>query len=142
MKVKGICLISLLRDKHLITVNMNKTHILKSFKGIRSISSCFQALSNSLSVFVFTRKGHFCGINQIQNSMFLADNFGMFHWELSYFLGKESCISNPQSFLYLSEEKYSKTAMHRVNDSVYLARHSAGNFIIEIKEGKIYATTI
>lgn len=82
MKVKGIYRISPLRDKNLITVNVNKICIFKSFRGFRSISSSFQALSNPFSVFVFTKKGHFCGINQIGNSVFPADNFAMFPWEL------------------------------------------------------------
>lgn len=37
MKVKRICFISLLRDKYMTTVNVNKTCILKSFKEIRTI---------------------------------------------------------------------------------------------------------
>lgn len=109
-------------------------------------SFCFRALSNPLNVFVFTRKEHFCGINQIYNSMFLADNFGMFHWVLSslnfHVLGKGSHTTNPQSFLSVNENKKAKPAIHRINDNVYSARPSAGNLIIQTKKGKMYGNTI
>lgn len=40
----------------------------------------------------------------------------------------------------ISEEHYSKTTIYRIK--VYTARHSAGNVIIKMKEGKMCGNTI
>lgn len=58
--------------------------------------------------------------------MFLADNFGMFHWELSsmhfYISWEKTHGFQIFSLFSVSEEQYSKTFMHRINYNVYSAR--------------------
>lgn len=72
--------------------------------------------------------------------MSLADNFGMFRWELSnrsFHLSWENIhMFQILSLFSVSEEQYSKTATYRINDTIHSARQSAGNLIIEIEEGK------
>lgn len=94
-------------------------------------------------MFVLTRKGHghFCEINQIGNSMFLAIILGISHWELSrlsLYLSWERPLCSRSSFfpyLVVKSEKLSQYRQntHRTNDSVDLPRNSAAGFITKIK---------
>lgn len=89
-------------------------------------------------MFVLTRNGHFCEINQIGNSMFLAIILAISHWELSspslYLCWERPLCSRFSFFPYLAVRVMSEANTHRTNESANLTRNFAAGFITKIKK--------